>query len=522
MMCGLLPGTIIANKYRIDRIIGSGGMGLVVQATHLELREPVAIKVLLPEVSQNPEASARFLREARAAARLKGVHVARSTDVGKLENGQRYMVMEYLDGSDLASLLSSRGALPLRKACEFILQSCEAVAEAHEHGIIHRDLKPANLFVVSLPDGSDSIKVLDFGISKAIDLQSSRNPGLQTGSQSMLGTPLYASPEQLLSSASVDERTDIWSLGGVVFYELLTGSRPFEGRTLEEIIARVVSCAPTPLRYGHPEIPGGIEQVIMTCLEKDRSRRYASIADLVEALVAVSATEIDAESQVLASRIVRSHHPTAPQVAHGSASPSVPIGPKSSAPPVSMATQPSNGGGSNGNRLVITEMGLSSTRNRPNRTYNRIGVVVAVLLTIFLVVFASIVLVIARRMFIPTRAAASSNALVNSAVAPIPPTISAPTPLPAQSTHPSSAPENPNVIPTRSFATSPSTKTTSMTVVLPVTKTATLPQGSSKEKGAIEVVPVPSSSINATNPSAQPPSMSSIPNRGLTNFGPRR
>src|SRR5262245_59127005 len=159
-------GEVLAGKYRVDRVLGVGGMGVVVAAHHIELDDKVAIKFLLPETLENGEAVARFAREARAAVKIKSEHVARVSDVGKLESGAPYMVMEYLVGSDLAGWLDERGPLPIDQVVEFVLQASEAIAEAHSLGIVHRDLKPANLFAIRRPDGALSIKVLDFGISK--------------------------------------------------------------------------------------------------------------------------------------------------------------------------------------------------------------------------------------------------------------------------------------------------------------------------------------------------------------------
>src|SRR6185295_3411573 len=159
-------GQILAGKFRIERVLGQGGMGIVVAATHLQLDERVALKFLLPEALSNPEAVERFTREARAAVKIKSEHVARVSDVGMLETGAPYMVMEYLEGEDLGHWVSQRGALPTTQAVEFVLQAAEAIAEAHALGIVHRDIKPANLFCVRRADGLLSVKVLDFGISK--------------------------------------------------------------------------------------------------------------------------------------------------------------------------------------------------------------------------------------------------------------------------------------------------------------------------------------------------------------------
>ncbi len=280
---GTREGDVIAGKYRIEKILGMGGMGVVVAAHHLQLDERVAIKFLLPEVLGNTEAVGRFAREARAAVKIKSEHVARVIDVGSLENGAPFMVMEYLDGGDLSAWLEQRGALPIEQAVEFVLQACEAIAEAHGLGIVHRDLKPANLFCVRRPDGVLSVKVLDFGISKLTgSLLSGSGMGM-TRTTSVMGSPLYMSPEQLQSSRDVDARSDIWSLGAIL-YELLARQVPFGGETLPELCIKIVN-QPTPLiRSVRPDIPVGLEQVISKCLEKDRNRRYPNVAELAVAM----------------------------------------------------------------------------------------------------------------------------------------------------------------------------------------------------------------------------------------------
>src|SRR5580693_7216018 len=170
-----------------------------------------------------PEYVARFEREARTAVKIKSEHVARVIDVGQLESGSPYMVMEYLEGEDLQGWLEKQGRLPIERAVDFLLQACEAIAEAHAMGIVHRDLKPANLFCIRRPDGTLSIKVLDFGISKA----AGASMGM-TSTQAVMGSPLYMSPEQMGSSKGVDARSDIWALG-VILFELVTGRVPFDG-----------------------------------------------------------------------------------------------------------------------------------------------------------------------------------------------------------------------------------------------------------------------------------------------------
>jgi eukaryotic-like serine/threonine-protein kinase len=273
-------GHILAGKYQVERVLGQGGMGVVVQAIHVQIGQRVAIKFVLPEVMHNPEVHGRFLREAQAAALLKSSHVARVIDIGALENGAPYMVMEYLDGENLDSLLRRVGPLPVLTAATWLLEACEAVAEAHALGIIHRDLKPANLFLAHGAGGLQSIKVFDFGISKIVP-----RSGLElslTRTVSVMGSPTYASPEQLRSSKTVDHRTDIWALG-VTLYQLVSGDIPWRADTLPELSIKVAVDPPPPLppQLG---VPAAFEQIIRRCLEKDPGRRYASVAALAEAL----------------------------------------------------------------------------------------------------------------------------------------------------------------------------------------------------------------------------------------------
>jgi serine/threonine protein kinase len=279
---GVREGDILAGKYRVDRVLGVGGMGVVVAAHHVELDDRVAIKFLLPEALHNGEAVARFAREAQAAVKIKSEHVARVTDVGRLENGAPYIVMEYLEGLDLSAWIQQRGRLPIDHAVEFLLQACEAIAEAHALGIVHRDLKPANLFVIRRPDGGLSVKVLDFGIAKRMNAV---GPAAAiTSTAAVMGSPLYMSPEQLNSSKDTDARTDVWALG-VILYELLVAESPFLAETMPGVMMKITASEPPPLRARRPEVPAGLERVILTCLEKDRSKRFPTIGDLAHALV---------------------------------------------------------------------------------------------------------------------------------------------------------------------------------------------------------------------------------------------
>jgi serine/threonine protein kinase len=275
-------GQILAGKFRIERVLGQGGMGVVVAATHLQLDERVALKFLLPDALSNPEAVERFAREARAAVKIKSEHVARVSDVGTLESGSPYMVMEYLEGQDLAGYVHANGAMAVPAAIEFVLQACEAIGEAHALGIVHRDLKPANLFVTRRVDGSPCVKVLDFGISKLTMPGGGADLGM-TKTSTVMGSPLYMSPEQMSSTRNVDMRTDIWALG-VILYEILTGRVPFEAETMPQLCGMILQDPPRPLRDLRPDLPDILQAVIFRCLEKSRDRRFANVADLAAAL----------------------------------------------------------------------------------------------------------------------------------------------------------------------------------------------------------------------------------------------
>jgi serine/threonine protein kinase len=277
-------GEILAGKYRVERVLGVGGMGVVVAALHLALDERVAIKFLLPEALTNAEAVARFAREARAAVKIKSQHVARVIDVGTLETGAPYMVMEFLKGQDLSNYLHANGALPIADAVDYVLQACEALAEAHALGIVHRDLKPANLFLTTLADGSPCVKVLDFGISKVTNPGASGPDLGMTKTQAVMGSPLYMSPEQMASSRDVDGRADIWAMG-TILYELVTGRVPFNADTMPQLCAMILQYPPEPPQLLRHDLPEGLTQVMLRCLEKDRNRRFGNVAELASALV---------------------------------------------------------------------------------------------------------------------------------------------------------------------------------------------------------------------------------------------
>jgi serine/threonine-protein kinase len=278
-MDSVREGQVLAGKYRVERVLGQGGMGVVVAAMHQQLEQRVALKFLLPEV-EDQDTRARFLREAKAAVRLKSEHVARVLDVGTLDVGSPYIVMEFLEGRDLAAMLEEQGVLPLDAAVEYTLQACEAIAEAHAAGIVHRDLKPANLFLTRRNDSSPCVKVLDFGISK---MATPESPHGVTQSAAMLGTPQYMSPEQLRSSRDVDMRSDIWALG-MILHELLTGQVAFRADTLPELCAAILTREPTPLRELAPHLPPEIEAIVRRALEKDPAHRYPTLAAFAQDL----------------------------------------------------------------------------------------------------------------------------------------------------------------------------------------------------------------------------------------------
>jgi serine/threonine protein kinase len=321
-------GDLLAGKYRVERVLGVGGMGIVVAARHEELDKLVAIKFVRDESLASDEAVERFLRESRSAARLKSEHVARVLDVGRLETGAPFMVMEFLEGSDLGQILTRDGPMAVDMAAELMLQVCEAVAEAHAAGIVHRDLKPENLFLTRTVGGSPKMKVLDFGVSKSTSLTSD-GKGALTRTRAILGSPLYMAPEQMRSSRDVDARIDVWALG-VVLFELLTSRSPFEAETMPELCLKVVGEPPLSMTELRPGLPPAIVAVVARCLEKDREKRYANAAELARALEpfapprssAFSPASLELGSGLLGS--YRASSPDAPTLGVPVLTPSIP------------------------------------------------------------------------------------------------------------------------------------------------------------------------------------------------------
>jgi serine/threonine protein kinase len=282
----LRPGDVVADKYVVERTLGVGGMGVVVQARDRVLDRQVAIKFLLPKLVGSDTAVQRFVREARAATRITSEHVVRLLEIEKLPSGTPFFVMEYLDGCDLRTLLRERGALPPSLAVDYVLQALQAVAEGHVRGIVHRDLKPGNLFLTRRADGTPLIKVLDFGIAKTAESDAAEAVALTSSEDVRLGSPAYMPPEQLQSPRDVDLRSDIWSLGATL-YELLCGRPPFGGSGYLELATHVLNRPPAPLSERAPTadlFPAGLEKVVLKCLEKERRLRFANAQELATAL----------------------------------------------------------------------------------------------------------------------------------------------------------------------------------------------------------------------------------------------
>ncbi len=272
------PGDLLGGRYLVESVLGIGGMGVVVATRHVALNTRFAVKLMRPEAMRDEASVERFLREARAAATLKSEHCVRVLDVGKLENGSPYMVMELLVGKDLGELVHESGARSPAESVDYILQACEGIAEAHSLGLIHRDIKPQNLFLTRGVDGMPLVKVLDFGLAKS--MKATPEIRALTHTDAVMGSPVYMSPEQMRASRNMDARSDIWSLA-VCLYELLTARTPFNGSTYPELCSMVLNQPPLPMPS---DIPRALTRVILRALQKDPRRRYVDVAELAEAL----------------------------------------------------------------------------------------------------------------------------------------------------------------------------------------------------------------------------------------------
>jgi serine/threonine-protein kinase len=314
-------GDVVAGKYEITRLLGQGGMGVVMAARHRELGELVALKFLRSTSGERPESLARFAREARTASRIKNEHVARVYDAGTVD-GVPFIVMEHLQGEDLARVLKRRGPLPGVEAVDLLLQACEAIAEAHNLGIVHRDLKPANLFVTTASDGTPFVKVLDFGISKS----TSAVDASVTATAALLGSPLYMSPEQLASSRGVDARADVWSLG-VILYELLAGKTPFAGESFATLAAAILRGTYAPVSELRPDVPAPLEEAIAAALARESADRPTVAA--FAARIAPCGSEAALASRQRIERIAARLPPAPEPAEEDAAGATVPQGPPS-------------------------------------------------------------------------------------------------------------------------------------------------------------------------------------------------
>jgi serine/threonine protein kinase len=278
----LPPGSMLAGKYLVERVIAKGGFGVVLGASHVQLERKVAIKYLQPRYAGDQSFVDRFTREARLTAKIRSQHVVRVHDVAVDDRIGPYMVMEYLEGEDFDQILL-RGPLQPMVAIDCIVQACDALAEAHALGVVHRDLKPANLFLARLAAESSVVKIIDFGISK-VSLKRGEGTDQQlTGGLDTFGSPVYMSPEQLRSCSTVDARADIWAMG-VVLFELVTGRLPFDGIELPQLVTSILSAEPLSLAILCPEAPEQLDTVVRKCLEKDPDKRYPNVAALVQDL----------------------------------------------------------------------------------------------------------------------------------------------------------------------------------------------------------------------------------------------
>lgn len=277
-------GEVLGGKYRVLELLGVGGVGFVIAATHLGLDSTVALKFLKPEFVSNKEALRSFTLEAGASFKIHSEHVVRVHDVDVLPNGMPFIVMELLRGRDLRRLLQRQRTLTVERAVDFAMQGCEALAAAHALQIVHRDVKPENLFIID-SDDSGFVKMLDFGIARVSAATNSF--GGITPSMVAVGTPPYMSPEQIRGSRHLDARTDQWSLG-CVLYELLTGTSPFARPSIMQSCAAVLEDEAAPLREARPDLPKELEHVVMRCLRKSAAERFRDVAELAVALAPFS------------------------------------------------------------------------------------------------------------------------------------------------------------------------------------------------------------------------------------------
>ncbi len=298
------PGDVIGGRYRVEALLGEGGVSIVVAAVHQALEQRVAIKILQPHFTPSHQLQERFFREGRALAKMQGGHVARVFDVGVLDGGFPYLVLEHLDGIDLRQLVERDGPIPWPRAVRYLTEACEGLCEAHQLGIWHRDLKPSNLFLSADASGRGVIKILDFGLAKLTEEGSSN----LTDAGAVMGTPAYMSPEQIKGLAGSDARSDVWSLG-VTLYELLTAHLPFEDTNATKTAHVVLASPPTPLARPGLVLPPGLEEVVNRCLVKDPSARLQTADALLSLLHNFKSSEPEPVIRLSAAPAKPAHRP---------------------------------------------------------------------------------------------------------------------------------------------------------------------------------------------------------------------
>jgi eukaryotic-like serine/threonine-protein kinase len=290
-------GEVLAGKYRVERIPGRSGLGVVVQVRHVDLGQEVTLKFLVPEACAYPEFVQRFVREARSAVKIHGEHVARVTDVGRLESGAPYMVREFLRGPDLSEVLKVRGQLPVAEAVDYIIQACEGVAEGHALGVVHRNLRPTTLIITRRSDGAPLVKVIDFGAAESLHINpfTERSVSL-VGTSAIMSSLPYMAPEQIRDPQDVDARADVYALGAIL-HELLTGAPVYQADSAPALLAAVAADGAPPVRDARYDTPGELDYVVLRCLAKNRAVRYASMGELVTALAPFASTTSSAVIQ---------------------------------------------------------------------------------------------------------------------------------------------------------------------------------------------------------------------------------
>jgi serine/threonine-protein kinase len=311
------PGDVLASRYVVEQPPIRSSNVLVFQVRHADLGQRFTLKCLLPEASVDPDAVARFLRGARAAIHLTSEHTARTVDAGRFSSNVPYIVSEALTGCDLRETLRVRGVLAPNEAVDLVLQACEALAEAHANGLVHRNLSLSTLFATRRPGGTSFVKVLDFGVADVFAPEPARNDTLlqfarssNSAAAAIQSLECY-SPEQIRSSKEIDARTDIWALGAIL-HELLAGSPVFQAPTVPALLAAIAADPPVPITSIRSDVPGGLETVVLRCLEKERSARYPSVADFAVALRSFATPEAKASIERITRTLAQSRSTVAP------------------------------------------------------------------------------------------------------------------------------------------------------------------------------------------------------------------